>query len=659
MKFRFLLLFLSLCSLFSEAQQLIINEFSQGANGAQEYIELVVVGQRNCSGDSCADLRGWIIDDNNGWYGAAGGQGIAPGHIRFSNSPNWSCVPYGSIILLYNLGDKNPVITMPDDPTDANNDHVYVLPSVSPFIEGTVATPLSPSSTGYVYPAGTAYTASPAWNAIGLANTGDAVIVVDPTAPGTAHHSIAYGNLLNASAAVISKTVAGGARNYYLTNNQYTLSAAYNVGNAPADETPGAPNSAANATWINGMLTNVSGVDNHIYTCIEQGDKYFFNGDSLTVGGVYLDTFSTSAGCDSIIHLHLSVFTPVVVSGMISSCQPVTFNGVTYTTSTVVQDTLHAALGCDSAYIYMQIKIETVVTSVTRDTLHGCQNIVFKGVPYTTSQVVTDTIKTPGGCDSIYRRVYLHILPTPQITVPPELTICRGETTTLTATAALPVSWDGFPPGQQTITVSPAQTTVYVARAANELNCEGIATVRVNVEHFVLSLQASTLEAEIGVPVTLTTSAAQAFTVTSWEPGALFPNQHATGQKVTYLKKGRSRIIVTAVSENNCKDTAELDIIILPSSEIFVPTAFSPNGDGMNDYFVPRFIRDHKIVDFSIFNRWGQRIYNRAYMQQLGDGWDGSYNGVKCDLGTYYYTLTVENLQGEQQTLKGDFALVR
>ncbi len=183
--------------------------------------------------------------------------------------------------------------------------------------------------------------------------------------------------------------------------------------------------------------------------------------------------------------------------------------------------------------------------------------------------------------------------------------------------------------------------------------------MRVNVEHFVLSLQASVKEAEIGVPVTLTASAPQPFTVTGWQPGGLFPDQNAVQQKVTYLKKGKSHIEVTAVSENNCIDTAMLDITILPSSDVFIPTAFSPNGDGMNDYFGPRFIRDHKIVDFSIFNRWGQRIYNRAYMQHLGDGWDGSYNGVKCDLGTYYYTLTVENPQGEKQTLKGDFALVR
>ncbi len=305
MKFRLLLSLLFFSFFASKAQQLIINEFSQGANGAQEYIELVVVGQRNCAGDSCADIRGWIIDDNNGWYGAASAQGIAPGHIRFSNDANWSCVPYGSIILLYNLGDKNPAITLADDPTDANNDNVYVLPSVSPFIEGSATTPLSPSSATYVYPAGTAYTASPAWNAIGLANTGDAVIVVNPAFPGTAHHSIAYGNLTGSTSAVISKTTSGGARNYFLTNDQFTVSAAYTVGNAPADETPGVPNNTANTGWINSMLTLVSGVDTNIFACIEAGGSYPFNGALLTTTGIYSDTLSTAASCDSIIHLHL------------------------------------------------------------------------------------------------------------------------------------------------------------------------------------------------------------------------------------------------------------------------------------------------------------------------------------------------------------------
>src|SRR5438067_10220396 len=104
--------------------QLVVNEFSQGPSGNEEYIELVVVGTRTCN-DSTADLRNWIIDDQNGWYSTSA---IQQGHLRFANIANWSKVPYGSIILLYNNANKNPSITLADDPTDANKDNVYVVP---------------------------------------------------------------------------------------------------------------------------------------------------------------------------------------------------------------------------------------------------------------------------------------------------------------------------------------------------------------------------------------------------------------------------------------------------------------------------------------------------------------------------------------------------
>jgi gliding motility-associated-like protein len=656
---KFWLFLLSLFIHFSTAHaQLIINEFSQGPNGAQEYIELVVVGQRNCAGDSCADIRGWMIDDNNGWYGAASGQGIAPGHIRFSNDANWSCVPYGSIILLYNLGDKNPAITMADDPSDANNDNVYVLPSVSSLIEGTVTTPISPSSLTYSYPSSTVYSPSPAWAAIGLANTGDAVIVIDPATPGAAYHSIAYGNLTAGASAVIQKATSGGAKNYYLTDDQYTLSASYSVGNAPADETPGTANGPSNATWINSMLTNVTGtVDNHIYACIEQGNSYSFNGGVLTNTGIYLDTVNTTLGCDSIIHLHLSVIIPSLISGTISSCQPVTFNGTTYTSSTIVNDTIFSALGCDSAYINMVIAIETITTSEQWDTISGCQSIVYKGVPYETSQLIIDTVKTASGCDSIYKRIYLNIVPTPVISLPDDFTICEGASATLTATSDLPVAWDGFGQGA-TITVAPVRRTKYIARVFNELNCEGIATVTVSVENLNLSLNASTTEAEIGIPVSFNVSSNQSFWVTGWQPQSLFPNQYAAIQTATFYTKGAVQITVSGKSEHDCVDTATLSINVLQSPNIFIPSAFSPNGDGVNDYFRPEFIREHAIREFSIFNRWGQKVYTISFNQQLGKGWDGSYQGNKCEKGTYYYILSIQDPLGKEGVMKGDVTLV-
>src|ERR1700750_123794 len=123
MSFKYIATLFLLSILFfnkSAHAQIVVNEFSQGASGNKEYIEFVVKGQATCN-NSCADLRGWIFDDNNGWYGSTG---ISPGCYRFKNDPNWSCVPYGSIIVVYNSDDVNASLP-PDDPTDANNDHVY------------------------------------------------------------------------------------------------------------------------------------------------------------------------------------------------------------------------------------------------------------------------------------------------------------------------------------------------------------------------------------------------------------------------------------------------------------------------------------------------------------------------------------------------------
>jgi hypothetical protein len=68
----------------AQFQGLIINEFSQGDQGSKEYIELLVLGKRTCN-DSTADIRGWIVDDQNGWYGTSS---LTQGHYRFNYVKN-------------------------------------------------------------------------------------------------------------------------------------------------------------------------------------------------------------------------------------------------------------------------------------------------------------------------------------------------------------------------------------------------------------------------------------------------------------------------------------------------------------------------------------------------------------------------------------------
>ncbi len=123
MKRNVLLCGTALCLLLgniSVAQTLVINEISNGAAGAQEFVELLVTG--TCG--QRLDIRGYYLDDN---CTTTSGLGASPGSGRFTNHAQWAAVPAGTIIVIYNGSDVNTTITGPDL-TDANCDGVYFIP---------------------------------------------------------------------------------------------------------------------------------------------------------------------------------------------------------------------------------------------------------------------------------------------------------------------------------------------------------------------------------------------------------------------------------------------------------------------------------------------------------------------------------------------------
>lgn len=90
--------------------------------------------------------------------------------------------------------------------------------------------------------------------------------------------------------------------------------------------------------------------------------------------------------------------------------------------------------------------------------------------------------------------------------------------------------------------------------------------------------------------------------------------------------------------------------------DVFIPNAFSPNGDGKNDVFQARLGVDATGIDMTIFNRWGNEIYHST---KNNDGWDGMQKGVPADMGTYQYVIKVRFRDNSVETYTGDFTLVR
>jgi gliding motility-associated-like protein len=89
----------------------------------------------------------------------------------------------------------------------------------------------------------------------------------------------------------------------------------------------------------------------------------------------------------------------------------------------------------------------------------------------------------------------------------------------------------------------------------------------------------------------------------------------------------------------------------------FVPNAFSPNGDGRNDILEVR-LQCPRLEDyaFTIYNRYGQKMYQSAWP---GQGWDGYHNGAPADLGTYFFYLRYKDNAGKETIKRGDIMLLR
>ncbi|TVQ45708.1 MAG: hypothetical protein EA362_08415 [Saprospirales bacterium] len=115
--------------------------------------------------------------------------------------------------------------------------------------------------------------------------------------------------------------------------------------------------------------------------------------------------------------------------------------------------------------------------------------------------------------------------------------------------------------------------------------------------------------------------------------------------------------------DRGCYAKGEIYLDLDKRPAVFVPNAFSPNNDGVNDFFTIYSDSSIKrVVELSIYNRWGKRYYQRLDFNPNADqlGWDGSdFRGQKADPGVYIYIAVVELINGDIIELSGEVQLFR
>lgn len=116
--------------------------------------------------------------------------------------------------------------------------------------------------------------------------------------------------------------------------------------------------------------------------------------------------------------------------------------------------------------------------------------------------------------------------------------------------------------------------------------------------------------------------------------------------------------IYTVTVENRCgvlKDTIQVDYKVC-DCDPFIPTAFTPNNDGRNDKFGPLMKCRVESYEFIVVNRFGEAVFRSTDKQEK---WDGTYKGMPCDVGGYFYLLRLKNISGKDDSRKGDVILIR
>ena len=95
---------------------------------------------------------------------------------------------------------------------------------------------------------------------------------------------------------------------------------------------------------------------------------------------------------------------------------------------------------------------------------------------------------------------------------------------------------------------------------------------------------------------------------------------------------------------------------IFKGSAIYVPTGFTPNSDGRNDILKPMYIGIKTVSYFTIYDRWGQKVFSTT---DLNKGWDGTLNGRKLETESFAWILKATDLIGKIYFLKGAVTLIR
>ena len=237
----------------------------------------------------------------------------------------------------------------------------------------------------------------------------------------------------------------------------------------------------------------------------------------------------------------------------------------------------------------------------------------------------------------------------PIITISNDTVICEGTNANLKATGGISYEWNnGVNTTNQTVT--PINSTSYYVTVKDINTCEDSAKVLVEIlDNPIASIYSNYDTICRAGEVTLTANGGMSY---KWDNGS---TSHII-KEIANTSKRFSLLAINTQQLTNCYDTASIYLVV-ENCAVYVPTAFTPNGDGLNDYFSAKgIISNTAKFTMIIFNRYGHKIYET---NDMNESWDGLFKGEPAPDGVYAWIIQVKEDSIESYEITGTVTLLR
>ncbi|WP_123848822.1 PKD domain-containing protein [Chitinophaga lutea] len=284
----------------------------------------------------------------------------------------------------------------------------------------------------------------------------------------------------------------------------------------------------------------------------------------------------------------------------------------------------------------------------TRQVVGAQQNVTITPARSSMYEILV-TLGTCFNRDSVYYK----LVDPPRADAGADATICHGETIWLEASGGSSYRWEPAAtltsPRRARTQAWPKDTTTYTVTVTDTLGCPKAVTadVTINVVPPVPAFAGNDTILIKGRPFQLNGTGGFRY---EWSPADGLSSTNIPNPLTTIDRAFTYHLKV--YTKEGCLGEDDINLRFMAGPEIYVPNAFSPNGDGLNDLFRPIPVGITRLDYFRVYNRWGQLVYNT---QEYMKGWDGR----GADNGTYVWVVGGLNDTGQMVEYKGTVVLIR